>query len=71
MDTHLNDGMGESSGVRRPFTNIYKGKEIGKFRVICCGRLVVPNGWAGSIFAWILIILPSTLQMLYVNPLFG
>lgn len=71
MDSHLNDGMGESSGVTRPYTNMYKGIEIGKFRVICGGRLVVPNGWAGSIFAWLLIIGPSMLQIFMVNPLFG
>ena len=50
---------------------MYKGKEIGKFRVICCGKLVVPNGWPGSIFAWVLIIVPSMLQIFWVNDLFG
>ena len=69
MDT-LSGEIGESSGVSRPYTNMFKGKEIGKFRVSCGGRLVIPNNWANSIFAWILILFPSIMQMAYVNPLF-
>ena len=63
--------VAESSGVRRPLTNIYNGKEIGGFKVICSGALVVPPNWCGSLFAWILIVGPSILQIIFVNSQFS
>lgn len=67
METLLD---GESSGVLRPRSNTYNNKEIGKFTVCCGGSLVIPPGWCGSLFAWGLILIPSTLQIAFVNSQF-
>ena len=60
----------ESSGVMRPLTNSYKNKEIGKFTVCCGGTLVIPAGWCGSLIAWFLILVPSFLQIIFINSAF-
>ena len=62
--------LGESSGVLRPLTNMHNGKEIGRFTVCCGGELVIPAGWCGSIVAWVLIIVPSFMQIAFINSKF-
>jgi hypothetical protein len=34
---------------------------IGSFQIICKGKAVLPGSWAGSLFTWMLILVPSAL----------
>ena len=52
-------------------TNEYDGKEIGKFKVCCFGKAVIPNDWCSSLWSWLLILVPSTLQIVLVNQSFS
>lgn len=51
--------------------NTYKDRGIGKFNVICGGKATLPNGWCNSVWTWLLILGPSTLQIIYINPEFA
>ena len=45
-------------------------KDIGSFEVICGGKAVCPGSWAGSVLSWVLILVPSALQIVFINQQF-
>jgi hypothetical protein len=46
---------------------IDKKPQIGKYKVICCGRGLLPIDWGTTVWTWLLILVPSTLQIFCVN----
>ena len=52
------------------FCNIWKDKKIGKFKVICCGKAVLPNMWYEALKTISVIVIPSIIQMTLINPEF-
>ena len=51
--------------------NWHHNKGIGNFKVICSGKATLPHSWYGSICTWVLILVPSALQIAFVNPAYG
>ena len=51
--------------------NWHNNKGIGKFKVICSGRATLPSSWFNSACTWVLIVVPSALQIAFVNPAYG
>ena len=35
--------------------------------MLCNGKATLPAGWCNSVWTWILILVPSTIQIIYVN----
>lgn len=58
----------DSPQFNRSKSRRYQGKETGSFEVVCGGKAVCPGPWATSIPSWLLILIPSFLQMAFVNP---
>ena len=54
----------------RPGVNVYKGRGIGKFTVLCNGRAILPAGWWNSLCSWVLILVPSGFQVILINSAF-
>ena len=48
----------------------WKNKQTGSYKVICGGKAVLPGPWASAIPSWLLILIPSILQMIFVNSQF-
>ena len=53
--------------VMNDFCNIWKDKKIGKFKVICGGRAVLPNMWYKSLKTIFTIIILSIVQIVLIN----
>ena len=47
--------------------NYYNDKGIGRFKVLCRGGAILPSQWYNSLCSWFLIIVPSGVQIYYIN----
>ena len=61
------DSFVDTSGKQ---VNVYRQRGIGKFRVVGDGCCIIPPNWCNSIMTWIMIVVPSVLQMVFVNSAF-
>ena len=60
-----------SQGSGRPNVNEHNERGIGKFTVLCNGVATIPASWCNSVWSWLLILTPSTLQIIYINSAFA